>query len=47
MLGKNNYDTCKFLRIIKGDSRDFCVTRINKFFANYSSIRTNVKTYLR
>ena len=47
MLDKNNYDTSNFLRIIKGDSRDFCVTRINKFFANYGSIRTNVKTSLR
>ena len=47
MLDKNNYDTCNFLRSFKGDLKNFCVTRINKFFANYGSIRINVKTSLR
>ena len=38
MLDKNNYDTCNFLRYTKGDLKNFCVTRIKKFFGNYGII---------
>ena len=39
MLDKNNYDTCNFLRSFKGDLKNFCVTRIKKFFGNYGIIK--------